>query len=300
MKLVRYGPVHQELPGLIDSAGRLRALSPLVADIGCDNLTLQWLSLLRAIDPEKLPLVEGHPRLGIPISGIRQIIAIGLNYRDHAIEAGFDIPEYPLVFLKSVGSLSGSDDPVLIPPGVEKLDWEVELGFLINGEGRDIPVERALDYVGGYCCAVDVSERAWQFDRGGAIGKGKSLDSFTPVGPWLVTSDEVGDPQKLDLWLDINNEPRQRGKTSEMIFSVAEIIAHVSAYQTLLPGDLVITGTPAGVALGMKPPRFLEVGDKFACGITGLGQQSHTVLSLNHSLKGERDRTSSSEETVKA
>lgn len=281
MKIVRYGQPGVEQPGLIDADGRIRALRPLMHDVSGDMLTPEFLSALAAIDPTKLPLVESNVRLGVPISGIRQIVAIGLNYRDHAAEANMEVPEYPLLFAKSIGSLAGCADHIAIPRTAEKLDWEIELGFLIASPARDVPVERALDYVAGYCTVVDVSERSWQFDRGGTLGKGKSLDSFTPVGPWFVTRDEVTDPQQLGLWLDVNGQSRQRGTTFEMIFSVAEIIAHVSTYQTLLPGDLVITGTPAGVGFGMKPQRYLEIGDEITCGVDGLGDQRHTVV-LRH------------------
>jgi 2-keto-4-pentenoate hydratase/2-oxohepta-3-ene-1,7-dioic acid hydratase in catechol pathway len=277
MKFVRYGDRGAELPGLIDAAGRIRALSPLLKDITVDMFTPEWRSALAAIDPQKLPVVGGTPRLGVPIAGIRQIIGIGLNYRDHAEESNVEVPEYPLVFAKSIASLSGCADPIAVPAGADQLDWEIELGFLVGQEARHVPVEKALDYVAGYCAVIDVSERCWQLKRGGQFGKGKSYDGFTPVGPWLVTSNEVADPQALDLWLDVNGVSRQRGTTSEMIFSVAEIVAHLSTYQTLLPGDFVVTGTPGGVGLGMKPPVYLRPADELRCGVTGLGDQHHVV-----------------------
>jgi 2-keto-4-pentenoate hydratase/2-oxohepta-3-ene-1,7-dioic acid hydratase in catechol pathway len=277
MKFVRYGDRGAELPGLLDAKGRIRALSPLITDISAQMLTPQWRAALAAIDPEKLPLVEGAPRLGVPVTGIRQIIAIGLNYRDHAEESNMAVPDYPLVFAKSIASLSGATDPIVAPASAEKLDWEIELGLLIGKPAKHVSVAQALDHVAAYCSVIDVSERCWQFERGGQLGKGKSYDSFTPIGPWLATADEIADPQALDLWLDVNAVPRQRGSTAKMIFSVAEIIAHLSAYQTLLPGDLIITGTPAGVAYGMKPPVYLRSGDELRCGVSGLGDQRHMV-----------------------
>jgi 2-keto-4-pentenoate hydratase/2-oxohepta-3-ene-1,7-dioic acid hydratase in catechol pathway len=278
MKFVRYGDPGAELPGVIDAAGKIRALSPLVKDITVELFTQEWRAALAAVDPEKLPVVDGAPRLGVPVAGIRQIVAIGLNYRDHAAEANMAVPDYPLLFNKSIASLSGCEDPIMAPASADQLDWEIELGFLVTKEARHVPVERALDHVGGYCTVVDVSERCWQFDRGGTLGKGKSYDSFTPVGPWIVTADEVADPQALELWLDVNGAPRQRGSTAQMIFSVAEIVAHVSTYQTLIPGDLVITGTPAGVGFGMKPRVYLKSGDELRCGVAGLGDQRHMVV----------------------
>ena len=278
MKLLRYGPPGEERPGRLDAAGRLRALWPLLPDISVDMLTPAHQAQLAAIDPEKLPLVEGSPRLGVPVAGIRQVLAIGLNYRAHAIEAGFEIPGYPMLFHKSVGSLSGPDDPIIVPASAAKLDWEIELGVLIGSPARDVAVDAALDHVAGYCAAIDVSERAWQLEQGGQMGKGKSLDSFTPVGPWLVTPDELGDPQALGLRLAVNGTVRQDGSTSDMVFTVAEIIAHVSQYQTLLPGDLIITGTPAGVAFGMKPPAYLAIGDRITADVDRLGAQTHEVV----------------------
>ncbi len=278
MRLLRYGPPGEERPGLLDAGGRVRSLWPLLRDIAVDMLTPDHLALLAAIDPEKLPLVHGSPRLGVPVTGIRQILAIGLNYRAHAIEAGFEIPDHPLLFHKSIGSLSGPDDPIVVPASATKLDWEIELGVLIGTAARDVAVEAALDHVAGYCTAIDVSERTWQLERGGQMGKGKSLDSFTPIGPWLVTPDEVGHPQSLALRLEVNGTVRQDGRTADMIFTVAELIAHVSQFQTLLPGDLVITGTPSGVAFGMKPPEYLAIGDRITAAVDQLGSQTHEVV----------------------
>lgn len=280
MKLVRYGPEGQEKPGILDKQGRIRALSPLVADIGFEILSRQALAILGAIDPERLPLVEGEQRLGVPVSNLRQIIAIGLNYRDHAEECGMAIPAYPMQFAKSIAALSGATDDVRIPADASKTDWEVELGFVIGTAARNVAVEDALDHVAGYCLAIDFSEREWQFDRGGQFGKGKSLDGFAPVGPWLATRDEIADPQALPMWLKVNGETRQNSSTAKMIFPVAEIIAHLSRYQTLLPGDLIITGTPAGVAFGMKQPDFLKIGDEVTCGVAGLGEQKHRITLL--------------------
>ena len=278
MKFVRYGEKGSEKPGLLDAEGQIRALSPLFEDITVDMLSPESQAILAAIDVNKLPLVECASRLGPPVADIRQIITIGLNYVDHAEEADFPIPDYPLVFAKSIASLSGANDPIAVPASIERLDWEIELGFVIGKSGRHIAIEDALDHVAGYCTVIDVSERMWQFDRGGQLGKGKSYDNFTPMGPFLATADEILDPQGLDLWLDVNGELRQRGTTKQMIFPVAELIAHLSTYQTLLPGDLVITGTPAGVALGMNPPQWLTHGDRLTCGVSFLGEQSHDVV----------------------
>ena len=287
MKLLRYGPPGAERPGLLDAEGRLRSLWPLLPDISVDMLTADHLAVLAAIDPAKLPLVDGSPRLGVPMSGIRQILAIGLNYRLHAIEAGFEIPSHPMLFQKSIGSLSGPTDPIVVPQSATKLDWEIELGVLINRTARDVGVDTALDHVAGFCAAIDVSERTWQLERGGQMGKGKSLDGFTPVGPWLVTRDELDNPQALGLRLAVNGTVRQDGHTSDMVFPVAEIIAHVSQFQTLLPGDLIITGTPAGVAFGMKPPHYLAIGDRITAEVDRLGAQAHEVLA-RHAGSGQQ------------
>lgn len=280
MKLVRYGPAGAERPGILDAEGRIRALSPLLSDISVALLSPESLAILGAIDPERLPLVEGQPRLGVPVSNLRQIVAIGLNYRDHAAECDMAIPAYPMQFAKSIAALSGATDDVRIPADARKTDWEVELGFVIGTAARNVAVADALDHVAGYCLTIDFSEREWQFDKGGQFGKGKSLDGFAPVGPWLATRDEITDPQKLPMWLKVNGEIRQDSSTAEMIFPVAEIVAHLSRYQTLLPGDFIITGTPAGVGFGMKEPEYLKIGDEVTCGIEGLGEQRHRIALL--------------------
>jgi 2,4-didehydro-3-deoxy-L-rhamnonate hydrolase len=293
VKFVRYGAANEERPGILDSAGRLRSLFPMISDFTVDMLTPEWQDRFRSIDVEKLPLVPEGMRLGAPLAGLRQVIAIGLNYREHANEGGISPPEYPAVFAKSVGSLSGGADPILIPDWAKHVDWEIELAFFVGVAAREVSVEKALSYVAGYCTAMDVSERRLQIGPGGQMGHGKSLDSFTPFGPWFVTADEIPDPQALNLWLEVNGKRFQNGNTREMIFSVATIIAHLSRYQTLLPGDLVLTGTPAGVGHttgyrivtdpsqlepGMKPPTYLRPGDQVTCGVQGLGDQRHDVV----------------------
>ena len=293
MKLVRYGAVNEERPGIVDDSGSIRSLYPLVDDFSVDMLAEEWMDILRSIDIEKLPIVPGEPRLGAPVKGLRQVIAIGLNYLDHAKEGGIAAPEYPLVFAKSVGSVSGSDDPIILPSWAKHVDWEIELAFFIGKAVFEVPVEKALDYVAGYCTAMDISERRLQIGPGGQTGHGKSLDSFTPLGPWFVTADEIHDPQKLNLWLEVNGKRFQDGNTSDMLFSVATIISHLSRYQTLLPGDLVLTGTPAGIGhttgyqivndlselgLGVTPPTYLRPGDGVVGGVEGLGVQRHCIV----------------------
>lgn len=278
MKLVRYGEIDRERPGLIDSDGKVRSLYPAIRDWSVDMLAPETLRMLAALDLRKLPIVSDVSRLGQPIAGIRQLMAIGLNYGEHAREGGIAIPEYPLIFAKSIASLSGGQDAIRFPDWAQNVDWEVELAFFIGTAARDVSVKDALRHVAGYCCAMDVSERRLQLGPGGQVGHGKSLDSFTPLGPWFVTADEVGDPQQIDIWLDVNGEPRQRGSTNDMIFSVATIVAHLSKYQTLLPGDVVLTGTPAGVGHTRKPPQYLRPGDQVTCGLKGLGSQTHTVV----------------------
>jgi len=278
MKLCRHGPAGEERPGVVDADGRLRSLYPLVSDFTADMLTPEWRQMLQAIDVKKLPLVAAEPRLGTPVAGIRQIYAIGLNYRDHAAEGGVVVPEYPAVFSKSISSLSGCGDPIRMPEWSKQLDWEVELAFFIGKAARGVSAKDALAHVGGYSTVIDVTERSLQIGPGGQMGHGKSLDSFTPVGPWFVTADEIGNPQELKLWLEVNGVRHQNGTTREMVFPVATIVAHLSKYQTLQPGDLVITGTPAGIGYGMKPQLFLRPGDRVVAGVTGLGEQSHTVV----------------------
>lgn len=275
MKLVRYGPRGREKPGLIDTAGTLRDLSGHVDDIGWNELSKAGQKRLGALDLAKLPRVRGKPRLGVPFTGISKIVGIGLNYRAHALEAKMPIPAEPVMFMKATTCISGPSDPILMPNGGTKLDWEVELGIVIGRETRQVAEPRALDCVAGYCVFHDVSERAFQLERGGQWDKGKSCDSFGPIGPWLVTRDEVADPQQLRLWLEVNGERMQDSTTADMIFSCAEIVAYVSCFMTLLPGDVICTGTPQGVGLGRG--RFLRIGDTLRLGVEGLGEQLQTV-----------------------
>ena len=279
MKLLRYGPKGQEKPGTLDAEGRIRDLSSVVADITPDQLWGEGLAALKAIDPETLPLVEGQPRYGVPVNGVRKFIAIGLNFADHAAESNLPIPAEPVVFTKAVSCLTGPNDTVVIPRGSEKTDWEVELGIVIGKRASYVEQADALDHVAGYVLINDVSERAFQTERGGTWDKGKGCDTFGPVGPWIVTTDEVGDVQALDMWLDLNGKRMQTGSTRTMIFGVAEIVAYVSQFMTLEPGDLITTGTPPGVGLGQKPePFYLKAGDVMELGIEKLGQQRQSVV----------------------
>lgn len=278
MKLLRYGPPGQERPGLLDTQGRLRDLSGLLPDLDGAALHPASLQALRALDTSTLPLVPGQPRLGCPVAGVGKFIAIGLNYADHAREAGLPIPAEPIIFMKATSCLSGPDDPVMLPRGALKTDWEVELGVVIATRARYVTEEQALSHVAGYCVVNDVSERNYQLERGSQWDKGKGCDSFGPVGPWLVTADEVPDPQALDLWLDLNGQRMQAGNTATMIFGVARLISYVSEFMTLLPGDILTTGTPPGVGSGHRPPVFLRAGDVMELGIQGLGRQSQRVV----------------------
>lgn len=272
MKYVRFGDVGQEKPGILDKDGRLRELAGVVGDITGDVLTD-----LPVVDPENLPLVQGNPRLGPPVGAIGKLICIGLNYSDHAAEAGMEPPAMPIVFMKANSAICGPNDTVLLPRGSKKGDWEVELGVVIGKKAKYVSEAEALDHVAGYTIVNDVSERAFQTEMSGQWTKGKSCDTFGPVGPWLVTPDEVDDPQGLDLWLDLNGERVQTGNTSKMIFSVAQIISHLSGLMSLNPGDVIATGTPPGVGMGMKPPRFLKEDDAMELGIEGLGVQRQEV-----------------------
>lgn len=277
MKLLRYGAVGEERPGLLDNEGRIRDLWPVVRDIDEVAISPEGLRFLGALEPSRLPLVEGTPRLGVPLQRVREIIAIGLNYRDHAEESKLPIPTEPVVFSKSTSSLGGPDDDISLPPGSKSTDWEIELGIVIGSTTRHVDAETAWRSIAGYTIVNDVSERDWQLHKGGQWGKGKSFDSFTPVGPWLVTADEVGRPSGLRLALAVNGQQRQLGNTDDMIFPVNDIVSYVSQFMTLRPGDLIITGTPAGVGLGMKPPTYLKPGDVIDMSITGLGVQKHEV-----------------------
>lgn len=279
MKLLRYGPKGHEKPGLLDGQGRLRDLSGHVADITPDLLHGEGLAKLQGLAADALPIVEGTPRLGVPLSGSRKFIAIGLNFADHAAESGLPEPDEPVVFMKAISCLNGPNDDVMIPRGSEKTDWEVELGIVIGKPAAYVEQADALDHVAGYVLINDVSERAFQTERGGTWDKGKGCDTFGPVGPWLVTADEVADVQNLDMWLDLNGKRMQTGNTRTMIFGVAEIVAYVSQFMTLEPGDLITTGTPPGVGLGQKPaPFYLKPGDVMRLGIEGLGEQQQTVV----------------------
>jgi len=278
MKLVRYGNPGKEKPGLIDSTGQLRDLSAVVPDISPAQLDEKSLAKLLKLKTDKLPPVRGKPRMGCPVTGVGKFIAIGLNYSDHAKEAGMPIPKEPIVFTKTISSIQGPDDDVMLPRGSVKGDWEVELGVVIGKRARYISQKAALDHVAGYVLSNDVSERAFQLERGGQWDKGKGCDTFGPLGPWLVTKEEIPNPQKLAMWLDVNGQRMQTGNTKTMIFSVAKIVSHLSEYMTLMPGDVIITGTPPGVGLGMKPPRFLKAGDVMTLGIEGLGEQRQRVV----------------------
>jgi 2-keto-4-pentenoate hydratase/2-oxohepta-3-ene-1,7-dioic acid hydratase in catechol pathway len=278
MKLVRYGRPGQEKPGVIDADGVLRDLSRVVKDVTPDLLAPAGLRKLRAVKTARLPAVRGKQRLGCPLAGIGKMVCIGLNYTDHAEEVGMALPKEPTVFIKAPSAVCGPDDPTIRPRGGTKLDYECELAAVIGREARNVDERRALSHVAAYCIVDDVSERAFQMEHGGTTTKGKSADTFGPVGPWLVTADEVGDPQGLDVWTTVNGERRQHGTTAKMIFSVATLVAYVSRFMSLRPGDLISTGTPAGVGHGFKPPRYLQPGDVVELGISKLGVQHHKVV----------------------
>jgi 2,4-didehydro-3-deoxy-L-rhamnonate hydrolase len=278
MKLVRYGAIGQEKPGLIDKSGQLRDLSAHVKDLNGEAYSPASLAKLAGLDTAKLPAVDGKPRIGAPVTGMSKFVAIGLNYIDHAKETGSPIPSEPIFFLKANTSLSGPYDPVERPREARKLDWEVEIAAIIGTRAKYVSEADALNHVAGYCICNDVSERYFQQERGGQWTKGKSHDTFGPLGPWLVTKDEIPDVQKLSMWCDVNGKRCQTGSTSTMIFTIAKCIAYVSTFLTLLPGDIVTTGTPPGVGLGMKPPKFLNVGDVMTLGIEGLGEQRQEII----------------------
>ncbi|HEV2977175.1 MAG TPA: fumarylacetoacetate hydrolase family protein [Casimicrobiaceae bacterium] len=286
MKLVRYGPPGKEKPGLLDAEGKVRDLSRKVKDIDASAFAPGELARLRKLDPKKLPLVKGRPRLGPCVATPSKFVAIGLNYIDHAKESGNPIPEYPVVFFKAETCIVGANDNIMLPPDSTHTDWEVELGVVIGKTARHVDKKDALKHVAGYCIVNDVSEREYQMKRSATQwGKGKGCDTFGPIGPWLVTADEIKDPQNLSMWLDVNAARRQTGNTRTMIFGVADLVADVSKYMTLLPGDLITTGTPPGVGMGMKPePQYLKPGDVVTLGITGLGEQRQKVVAY----KGRR------------
>lgn len=279
MKLCRIGDPGQEKPAIVDDQGRLRDLSRVRSTFDADMLSPDGLAQLAEIDPESLPLVDGSPRYGVPYSGISKFICIGLNYADHAAESNLPIPDEPIIFLKAPSAICGPDDGICQPKGSTKLDWEVELGVVIGTRAQYVTEDEALDHVAGYCVVNDVSERAFQM-QSAQWDKGKGCDTFGPIGPWLVTPDEIPDPQNLDLWLDVNGVRRQTGNTRTMIFGVREIISYCSRYMTLMPGDIIATGTPPGVGMGMKPePQWLKPGDVVELGISGLGSQKQRVYS---------------------
>jgi 2,4-didehydro-3-deoxy-L-rhamnonate hydrolase len=283
MKLVRYGAAGKEKPGLIDAQGVLRDLSKVVPDIGAAQLSPSALAKIAKLKTDKLPAVKGDPRMGCPVANVGKFVAIGLNYSDHAAEAGMPIPKEPIVFMKATTCIQGADDAVMLPKGSVKSDWEVELGIVIGTKAQYVSQKDALKFVAGYCTVNDVSEREYQLERGPQWDKGKGCDTFGPVGPWLVTKEEIPNPQKLDMWLDLNGQPMQRGNTKTMIFGVAKIVSYVSQFMTLMPGDIITTGTPPGVGMGLKKdgvpaPRFLKKGDVMTLGIQGLGVQQQKVL----------------------
>jgi 2-keto-4-pentenoate hydratase/2-oxohepta-3-ene-1,7-dioic acid hydratase in catechol pathway len=280
MKLVRFGPPGREKPGMIDAEGQLRDLSRKVKDIDGVSLAPTELARLRKVDPRRLPAVKGRPRLGPCVATPSKFVAIGLNYIDHAKETGAPIPDNPIVFYKAETCIVGANDNIMLPPDSTQTDWEVELGVVIGRTARRVAVKDALRYVAGYCVVNDVSEREYQMKRSGSQwSKGKGCDTFGPIGPYLVTADEIKDPQNLDMWLDVNGERKQTGNTRTMIFGVDALVADVSSYMTLLPGDVITTGTPPGVGMGMKPtPQFLKPGDVVTLGIQGLGEQKQRVV----------------------
>lgn len=277
MKLLRVGQPGKEKPCLLDSHGKIRDLSGVVKDIDRQALSPAGLAALRKINPETLPLVEGG-RVGVPVSDVSKFVAVGLNFSDHAAESNMPIPTEPILFSKWTTSLCGPGDDIVQPKGSTKLDWEVELGIVIGTKAQYVAEDKALDYVAGYCVVHDVSERNFQLERGSQWDRGKGCDTFGPVGPYLVTTDEITDPQSLDMWLDVNGEKRQRGNTKTMVFGCATLVSYISQFMTLLPGDIITTGTPPGVGLGMKPPQFLKPGDVVTLGIAGLGEQRQRVV----------------------
>lgn len=267
MKLVRYGSRGRERPGVIDADGDLRSLSAVIPDVNGATLSPRWLRRLRWLDARELPRVRGNPRLGPPVAQVGKLVGIGFNYADHAARAGMTLPSELLIFMKAVSAIGGPNDPIMIPPGAEKADWEVELAFAIGSRASRVEERDALSHIAGYLICNDVTERSYQFDRGGTYDKGKGCDSFAPLGPWLVTADEVSDPQALDLWLDRNGERMQTGTTGHMVYGVAFILSYVSRFMTLQPGDIVTTGTPLGTGFSRKPPVFLNPGDRLDLGV---------------------------------
>jgi len=285
MKLMRYGAKGAERPALLDADGQVRSLSSVVADIGAANLRPESLKQLAALDPKELPLVADPGRIALPYTGAGKFICVGLNYADHAAESGMAVPSEPVLFMKATSAMMGCNDAVVLPQNSVKSDWEVELGVVIGTTARYVSEAEALQHVAGYCVVNDLSEREYQLERGGQWDKGKGCDSFGPIGPWLVTSDEVPDPQTLDLWLEVNGRRFQQGNTRTMVFGVAQLVSYISRFMTLYPGDLISTGTPPGVGLGQKPdPVYLKPGDQMRLGIAGLGVQQQTVHAWDPAL----------------
>ncbi len=278
MKLVRHGAAGQERPGLIDAEGRLRDLTGIVPDIVTTALLPESLDRLKAIDPATLPLVEGNPRIGACVGSVGKLVCVGLNYSDHAAESGLPVPSEPVLFMKATSSIVGPNDDVEIPRGSKKTDWEVELGIVIGKPAKYVSEEDALSHVAGYCVINDVSEREFQIERGGQWDKGKGCDTFGPMGPWLVTADEIADPQDLHMWLEVDGKRFQDGSTRTMIFGVAHLVSYISQFMSLQPGDVISTGTPPGVGLGQKPPLYLTPGQTMRLGIQGLGEQRQTTV----------------------
>jgi 2-keto-4-pentenoate hydratase/2-oxohepta-3-ene-1,7-dioic acid hydratase in catechol pathway len=285
MKLLRHGPAGHEKPACLDAQGKVRDLSHIIPDISASTLSPERLDALRAVDVNSLPVVDKPGRLAVPYAGLGKFICVGLNYSDHAAETGAEIPAEPILFNKW-SPATGPNDPIVMPKGSVKTDWEVELGVVIGRRARYVELDQAIDYVAGYCVVNDVSEREYQLERGGTWDKGKGCDTFGPVGPWLVTTDEIPDPQKLGMWLEVNGKRRQNGNTNTMIFGVAHLVHYISQFVTLEPGDLISTGTPPGVGLGQKPPVYLKAGDVVRLGIDGLGEQHQTVHAWDASLLG--------------
>ena len=278
MKLLRYGPAGRERPGLLDADGKIRDLSGQIADVDGQALTSETLGRLAKLDPATLPIVDGSPRLGCPVGSVSKFVAVGLNYADHAAEANMPLPSEPIIFFKATSCIVGPNDDVILPPGSTKGDWEIELGIVIGRTARYVEEREALDYIAGYCLVNDVSEREYQLERGGTWDKGKGFDTFGPVGPVLVTADELGSPQSLEMWLDVNDQRMQTGSTKTMIFGVATLVSYISRIMTLFPGDIITTGTPPGVGMGKKPaPIYLKPGDVMTLGIERLGTQRQHV-----------------------
>lgn len=278
MKLLRFGPDGYEQPGIMDTSGQIRDLSSVISNIDNEVISPKGLKKLREVDINSLPVIKGNPRLGVPFIGISKLVCVGLNYSDHAAESGMQVPAEPVLFMKATTSITGPNDKVIIPKNSVKTDWEVELGVVIGTKAQYVSEEKALEYVAGYCIVNDVSEREFQLERSGQWVKGKSADTFSPIGPRLVTTDEITNPQALSMWLEVNGHRYQNGNTRTMVFGVEKLVSYISNFMTLLPGDVISTGTPPGVGLGLKPPKYLKPGDGMKLGIQGLGQQQQQVV----------------------